>query len=217
MIWASIIVPTTYLQPDNLPTIRNIRESSLLQKGVELIVVRDLWKNANIARNTGIAAASGEVICVMDDDISLNTDVLYELLTTLTRINDGFYINLDPHFIIARREAFLRVGGYDERFKPCMGDDVELMLRLQRTGYKKLNLPIDELKVVHLQAPRDRRDRYLLNQKHLTWAYLEHSTYPFWRLFVRKNPVEAARRLKWILEWLLYRRWQRRSIFELRD
>ncbi|MEM2872224.1 MAG: glycosyltransferase [Candidatus Methanomethylicaceae archaeon] len=213
MIWSSIIVPTTYLQPFNLPTAKMIRESGLLHKGVELIVVRDVWRNANRARNVGIAAASGDIICVMDDDINLNIEVLHRLLSNMANVNAGFYINLDPHFIIARKEALLRVGGYDERFKPCMGDDVELMLRLQRAGYKKLDPPIDDLEVLHLQAPRDRRDRYLLNQKHLTWAYLEYRKLPVYRLFLRKNPIEAARRLMWILEWLLYRRWISRSIF----
>jgi hypothetical protein len=33
---------------------------------------------------------------------------------------------------------------------------------------------------------------------------------------VKKKPLEAARRVKWVLEWLLYRRYQRRSILSVR-
>jgi hypothetical protein len=29
----------------------------------------------------------------------------------------------------------------------------------------------------------------------------------------RKNPLEVARRIKWLLEWIFYQRWKRRSIF----
>jgi GT2 family glycosyltransferase len=110
----------------------------------------------------------------------------------------------------------LKVEGYDERFKPCMGDDVELMLRLERMGLKKVFIQPQELEVEHLQHPRDRSRRYLLNQKHLTWAYLEHRYLPLWRLVWRKNPLEVARRVKWVLEWLLYRRYQRKSILSKR-
>ena len=42
--------------------------------------MRDLWGNANTARNVGIAASRGIAICVMEDDINLDCEGLLELL-----------------------------------------------------------------------------------------------------------------------------------------
>jgi GT2 family glycosyltransferase len=152
----------------------------------------------------------------MDDDINLDCKRLLELLSVVRDDKNVFFISLDPHFIVINREILLKVGGYDERFKPCMGDDVELMLRLERMGLKKVFIQRQDLKVEHLQHPRDRSRRYQLNQKHLTWAYLEHRYLPLRKLIWRKNPLEVARRVKWVLEWLLFRRYKRRSILSKR-
>jgi len=213
--WFSIIVPTTcdlvVIKP---PTVLQLERELFNRLGNEgqLIIVRDLWGNANTARNVGIAASRGIATCVMDDDINLDCERLLELLKVVIDDKNVFFISLDPHFIVINREMLLKVEGYDERFKPCMGDDVELMLRLERMDLKKVFIQPQELKVEHLQHPRDRSRRYLLNQKHLTWAYLEHRYLPLWRLVWRKNPLEVARRIKWVVEWLLYRRYRRRSL-----
>jgi GT2 family glycosyltransferase len=217
--WFSIVVPTTCdLTVIKPPTVLQLERELIhrLGKEGELIIVRDLWGNANTARNVGITASRGIAICVMDDDINLDCKGLLELLKVVRDDRNVFFISLDPHFIIVNREVLLNVGGYDERFRPCMGDDVELMLRLERMGLKKIFIQRQDLKVEHLQHPRDRSRRYQLNQKHLTWAYLEHSYLPLRKLIWRKNPLEVARRVKWVLEWLLYRRYQRRSILSKR-
>jgi len=70
--------------------------------GVEVIVVRDRWKNANIARNIGIAASRGQVVCIIDDDVKLSQEKLLKLMKDVLE-NDGlFYISLNPHVIIVR-------------------------------------------------------------------------------------------------------------------
>jgi GT2 family glycosyltransferase len=217
--WFSIVVPTTcdliLIKPPTVLQLERELFDKLGNEG-ELIVVRDQWGNANTARNVGIAAARGIAICVMDDDINLDCKRLLELLSVVRDDKNVFFISLDPHFIVINREILLKVGGYDERFKPCMGDDVELMLRLERMGLKKVFIQRQDLKVEHLQHPRDRSRRYQLNQKHLTWAYLEHRYLPLRKLIWRKNPLEVARRVKWVLEWLLFRRYKRRSILSKR-
>jgi GT2 family glycosyltransferase len=217
--WFSIVVPTTcdliLIKPPTVLQLERELFDKLGNEG-ELIVVRDQWGNANTARNVGIAAARGIAICVMDDDINLDCQRLLELLSVVRDDKNVFFISLDPHFIVINREILLKVGGYDERFKPCMGDDVELMLRLERMGLKKVFIQRQDLKVEHLQHPRDRSRRYQLNQKHLTWAYLEHRYLPLRKLIWRKNPLEVARRVKWVLEWLLFRRYKRRSILSKR-
>jgi hypothetical protein len=72
--WFSIIVPTTcdlvVIKP---PTVLQLERELFNRLGNEgqLIIVRDLWGNANTARNVGIAASRGIATCVMDDDINL--------------------------------------------------------------------------------------------------------------------------------------------------
>jgi glycosyltransferase involved in cell wall biosynthesis len=181
--------------------------------GVEVIVVRDRWKNANIARNIGIAASRGQVVCVIDDDVKLSQEKLLKLMKDVLENDELFYISLDPHVIIVRSTNIVKAGGYDERYKPLMGDDVELMIKLIRMGLRKIDITYDTLDLVHLSYPRDRSKRYILNQKHLTWNYIRYGGIPLYRVIFRKNPLEVARRIKWLLEWIFYQRWKRRSIF----
>jgi len=91
-----------------------------------------------------------------------------------------------------------------------MGETIELRLRLLRLGCTQIPFSPNDIQLIHLKERSN--PRYLLNQKHLTWAYLEHRYLPLRKLIWRKNPLEVARRVKWVLEWLLYRRYQRRSI-----
>jgi len=211
-IWGSIIIPTT-ISGQRPPTLDDLSEYELLRMGVEVIVVRDRWGNANRARNIGIAASRGKVICVIDDDIKLSQEKLLKLMKNVLESNGLFYISLDPHVIIVRSTDIVKAGGYDERYKPVMGDDVELMNRLIQMGLRKIGITHDVLDLTHLSYPRDRSRRYLLNQKHLTWNYIRYGGIPLHKVIFRKNPLEVARRIKWLLEWIFYQRWKKRSIF----
>ena len=207
--WCTIIIPTL---SDNPPTLKSLLSPEELEKlGIELVVSKDMgWRNASRTRNMGAATAKGEVLCFIDDDAYFDFEKLFQALQTI-RSTRGCFIWLErPHVLIMRREMFFEAGGYDERFRPQMAEDVELRLRLKRMGYKELPYTPEMIDLRHLKEHPD--PRYLLNQKHLTWAYLQHRTYPLWRLVWRKNPLEVARRIKWVLEWFLYRRYQKRSI-----
>ena len=211
-VWGSIVIPTT-ISDQRPPTLDYLSECELRCMGVEVIVVRDRWKNANRARNIGIAASRGQVVCVIDDDVKLSQEKLLKIMKDVLE-NDGlFYISLDPHVIIVRAADIVKAGGYDERYKPLMGDDVELMTKLIQVGLRKLDITRDTLDLVHLSYPRDRSKRYLLNQKHLTWNYIRYGGIPLYKVIFRKNPLEVARRIKWLLEWVFYQRWKKRSIF----
>ena len=211
-VWGSIVIPTI-ISDRRPPTLDYLSECELRCVGVEVIVVRDRWGNANRARNIGIAASRGQVVCVIDDDVKLSQEKLLKLMKDVLE-NDGlFYISLDPHVIIVGSVDIVKAGGYDERYKPLMGDDVELMTKLIRMGLRKIDITRDLLDLVHLSYPRDRSKRYLLNQKHLTWNYIRYGGIPLHKVIFRKNPLEVARRIKWLLEWMFYQRWRRRSIF----
>ena len=211
-IWGSIIIPTT-ISDRRPPTLDHLSECELRCKGVEVIVVRDRWKNASRARNIGIAASRGQVICVIDDDVKLSQEKLLKLMKDVLENDELFCISLDPHVLIVRYTDIIKTGGYDERYKPTMCEDVELMTKLIRMGLRKIDITCDTLDLVHLSYPRDRSKRYLLNQKHLTWNYIRYGGIPLYKVIFRKNPLEVARRIKWLLEWIFYQRWRRRGIF----
>ncbi len=208
--WCTIIVPTL---SDDPPTLRSLPSTEELEKlGIELIVSKDMgWKNASKTRNMGAAKASGQVLCFIDDDSSLNYERLLQLLELVRKDRDIFVWHDPPHLLMIKSGLFFKVGGYDERFRPTMAETVELRLKLMSVGLKELTFKPEMVDLRHLKEHPD--PRYLLNQKHLTWAYLEYGYIPLVRLVLRKNPIEVLRRVKWVLEWLLWRRYQKRSMF----
>jgi glycosyltransferase involved in cell wall biosynthesis len=211
--WCSIIIPTL---SNNPPTLKSLPPPEELERlGIELIVLKDMgWRNASRTRNIGAAAARGRVFCFIDDDASLNFHKLLDMLRRVSERENGFVWHDPPHLLIVRSDIFISVGGYDERYKPTMGETIELRLRLLRLGCTQIPFSPNDIQLIHLKEHPN--PRYLLNQKHLTWAYLEHRYLPLRKLIWRKNPLEVARRVKWVLEWLLYRRYQRRSILSKR-
>jgi glycosyltransferase involved in cell wall biosynthesis len=99
--WFSIIVPTTcdlvVIKP---PTVLQLERDLFNRLGNEgqLIIVRDLWGNANTARNVGIAASRGIATCVMDDDINLDCERLLELLKVVRNDKNVFFYIVGPSF-----------------------------------------------------------------------------------------------------------------------
>jgi GT2 family glycosyltransferase len=70
---------------------------------------------------------------------------------------------------ICRREALLKVGGYDEELnEPLIGDDLGLALKLWREGYKNAIFPI--AKVYHLE-------KYVSKQVSKNISYYESAVY----------------------------------------
>jgi len=183
--------------------------------GIELIVSKDMgWRNASRTRNMGAMKACGDVLCFIDDDDAAFD--FYKFVDVIKRFfNESVVLwNEVPHILVVSRNNFFSAGGYDERFRPIMAETIELRMRFKRMGLRIHDIVPEMIDLRHLREHPN--PRYLLNQKHLTWAYLEHRYLPLWRLIWRKNPLEVARRVKWVLEWLLYRRYQRRSLLSAR-
>lgn len=210
--WCSIIVPTLVEKP---PILHHLPpREALRNKGIELIVVWDKfgWRNASLSRNIGAAVSNGDVLFFVDDDSGIDWEKTYDFLRDFHMEGPGRFVWHDPpHVLLIFSSDFIRCGGYDERFKPTMAETVELKLRLTRMGLKCMKLSPAVIDLIHLREHPN--PRYLLNQKHLAWAYIEHRYSPLHKLILRKNPVEMLRRIKWILEWTLYRRWLKRRIF----
>ena len=206
----SIIVPTLVDKPLLLDYL-DVKE--LGKAGVEVIVVRDRWRNANRTRNIGAAVAKGEILCFIDDDSKIDQEKLIELLRAFEKYEKCFIWYDRPHLLIVRLEDFLDIKGYDERFKPNMAEDIELRHALLKRGLKEVTFDPLQISLTHLGSPKEDRQRYLLNQRHLTWLYWEYKVFPFWKLVLRKNIFEVLRRVFWILKWVFVERRRPRSIF----
>lgn len=207
----SIIIPTLVDDPPILEYLLPIREFTT---GSEIIVVKDRWGNASRTRNIGAAVAKGRILCFIDDDCKCEWKSLIDLLENFSKENEKYFIWHDPpHFLIIQKEDFIKVKGYDERFKPTMAETIELRFKLLKEGLKEISFDPSQISLFHLSSSKMNKQRYLTNQKHLTWVYLEYKIFPIWKLILRKNVFEVFRRIKWILEWILVVKRKKRSIF----
>ncbi|MCR8486933.1 MAG: glycosyltransferase family 2 protein [Crenarchaeota archaeon] len=203
----SIIIPTI----GNPMTVQYINSEKLKENNIELIIVEDKgWRNASRTRNIGAAVAKGHILCFIDDDACFDFDELLAKIHEASKeIDKAFYWADAPHILIIKREVFLRLGGYDERYPPRGAEAVEIRERLKNAG---LELKMLDIKLKHLRDTWNEKHKLTTN-KCLTWTYITYKTYPLRKVIFRKNPIELARRIIWLMEWMLIKRWQRRSIF----
>jgi glycosyltransferase involved in cell wall biosynthesis len=112
----SIIIPTIREKVITLESLESF-------KNIEVIVVKDKWKNASKARNIGAKISSGEILVFMDDDIAFNQDFF---INALKKVHDKKVLWLDPPLIcFITRKDFMETDGFDERIKPTMAETVE--------------------------------------------------------------------------------------------
>jgi len=158
--WCSIIVPTL---SDSPPTLKSLPPPDELKRlGIELIVSKDMgWRNASRTRNMGAMKARGDVLCFIDDDASLNYRKLLDLLRRVSEREKEFVWHDPPHLLIVRSDIFISAGGYDERYKPTMGETIELRLRLLRLGCTQIPFSPNDIQLIHLKEHPN--PRYLLN------------------------------------------------------
>lgn len=82
------------------------------------------------------------------------------------------------------RASLLALGGFDERFKPCAGEDEDMLVRISKAGLKwqKMNLPAMHMEGGH----KDRVDGYRNVQTFVDkWGWKPHS--PEYREIVSKG------------------------------
>jgi len=200
----SIIIPTI----GNPMTVQYINSEKLKENNIELIIVEDKgWRNASRTRNIGAAIAKGDILCFIDDDVEFDFDEFLNIIReTEKEIDNAFYCTVNPHILIVKRDIFLKIGGYDERYPIYGAEDVEIRERLKKYG---LQFRTVDIKLRHFWDNK----RRLIANKCFTWTYVTYGTYPLRKILFRKNPIEFARRIIWLMEWMLIKRWQKRSIF----
>ena len=133
--------------------IRNIGKGNALNEGIrrtksDLICVMDadciLHKNALALsvrhfRNEDVTAVGGRLLVRIDDSSLLGTIQFYEYMKTFHLTRRVFaYLNtqclISGALGIFRRSALLEINGYDT---DTVGEDMELVLRLQEKAYKQ--------------------------------------------------------------------------------
>jgi len=211
--WCSIIIPTLYKDPIVLSSLPSLPE--LVKRGVEVIIVWDRWgwKSPSRSCNVGASVARGDIFCFIEDDAGLEFEGLLEAVEDVRKDRKSFYWATQPHILIIDHQVFFSMGGYDERYGPPGNYDVELRERLKFYGFRMRDFPYEKIKPIHLRPSIWNRQRFYRMQKELTLSYLRYKSFPLRRVLWRKNPVELGRRIIWVLEWILIRRWRRRSIF----
>ncbi|MEM2928925.1 MAG: glycosyltransferase family A protein [Nitrososphaerota archaeon] len=113
----SVIIPTIREKIITLESLKPI-------KNIEIIVVKDKWRNTPKARNIGAKISKGEILVFMDDDMEFKPEFF---LKNLKEVEDRKVLWLDPPFIcFITRKDFFETDGFDERIKPAMAETVEL-------------------------------------------------------------------------------------------
>lgn len=159
----SFITPTRRPEPANLERMRR-----MLPKGAEFVIV-SVPGGAAHAKNIGAAAASGDVLVFVDDDVQLKTDWNWEEWLTWDwqfaiaalywpgPVADGFMMRAESTmlnvltcvfrykmfmtgFAAVRREAFEAVGGYNES---VVFEEHAITLDFYRRRFKGARLPVN--------------------------------------------------------------------------
>jgi len=189
----SIIIPTIREKVITLESLKHI-------KNIEVIIVKDKWKNASKARNIGAKISNGEILIFMDDDIAFNQDFF---INALKKVHDKKVLWLDPPFIcFITRKDFMETNGFDERIKPTMAETVEFKKLLLKKGIKVVEL--DANNIIHYGGKLT-KEKYWLNQKNLIYVALkyERNLKRFIKMFITKNPIRFARMFSYLIYWLL--------------
>ena len=96
------------------------------------------------ARNKGIALAGADVIVQTDDDAEIPPDYV-EWLVSLVKPRRFVMMEVeDPLILAGYRRDFIALGGFDERIRPYLAEDLEFKWRVMSCGYDVLYIPKDE-------------------------------------------------------------------------
>lgn len=125
------------------------------------------------ARNVGIKAARGEVVCafVCDQIVAPNFfEVVREMMWP------GVFLSWQETFVFWR-EDILAAGGFDERFELYGPEGKELAERLRRRGLREVRLPKDLV----YQIPTPYRDKISNYRLKLSRREMHHLGMAVWR------------------------------------
>ena len=171
-----------YNSPDGLREWIHETLGAEIQSGRIKYVRTDQPERFHMARAKNMAhrAASGEILCNLDADNFTGPDFAFFIDTAMRSHTNriGSSLGLGPWKgtggrIFIHREAFERLGGYDESYVGWGHDDADFVDRARLAGMDVLPIPLPFLECLpHDNAERDRmmnismEESIRINQKH---------------------------------------------------
>uniref|UniRef100_UPI00403EFC4E glycosyltransferase family 2 protein n=1 Tax=Haladaptatus sp. DJG-WS-42 TaxID=3120516 RepID=UPI00403EFC4E len=133
----SIIVPTLNNDPLTLQSVPS---------NVEVCVVTE--GNRAEARNIGASRTNGKILVFCDDDIRFSENFFWEQVLnleerTICGLLDFDFNLLLTRFFVVHRDAFEKLGGFDERLNHM--EDTEFCLNALTNGYNLQSIPRDSV------------------------------------------------------------------------
>lgn len=103
----------------------------------------NLWENPVQALNTGILQSEKRFVLFFEADMTIQTDVIYELREKLEYYTGHYAITqTNPTgCIMVRKEDLLKIGGYSEQHATWREEQRDLCIRLEFMGIHRLCLP----------------------------------------------------------------------------
>ena len=103
----------------------------------------NLWENPVQALNTGILQSEKRFVLFFEADMTIQTDVIYELREKLEYYTGHYAITqTNPTgCIMVRKEDLLKIGGYSEQYATWREEQRDLCIRLEFMGIHRLCLP----------------------------------------------------------------------------
>lgn len=109
------------------------------------------WSVAR-ARNLGAAQAKAELLCFIDADVLLNGDLAKWAAFNIVQ---GYMYQADPILspslkgtVICHRQAFIKVGGYDEAYRGWFPEDGDFYATLEENGVLRGGFPAAYLNLI---------------------------------------------------------------------
>lgn len=128
-----VIIPSRPREP------KYLTYNSLLPLGKErLIHVLDCPLSR--ARNRGTHLAKANIVVHTDDDAIIPPEFIQTMVSMVKPGRATIMEGLDPLLLAITRSDYIKVGGFDERIKPYMAEDVEFICRLPRFGIQLITL-----------------------------------------------------------------------------
>lgn len=185
-----------YNSPDDLSTfIQEILDSKFIGPYNFLSYAKYSGRNyyhMAHARNLSVLASSGDIITIMSADIYPMRDFVSTIRNMLPYYT-WLYDNKYKGALTIRRQDFINIGGYDERFEFYGPEDRDLADRLERCGGRKGILPPG---LIHIFSTPDEEKvkNYRLN---LSKKEMSRLMRPIYEENTRNNILVANSGQKW--------------------
>lgn len=165
----TVVIPTLKKSRSDIPTLESVPD------GVPVNIQRESPISA--ARNRGVESADTEYVIELDDDISFDRDLWDEVMDTvdgetIVGMEDWDYGLIVTRLIAFHRDAWVEVGGFDERLGSHM-EDTDFAIKLDDTGYDLRSIEQDRIEHV----PHENRITTTDRAWRLVYLCLKHPRY----------------------------------------